>query len=307
MDETIKKQAKKTTQLGRLAAFGFGLIWIVTWPVVMGVIAVVVLLVPQVLRLSGISIEEYMPTDDSQVRLIFVLFEAIMVIFCLIFITLLRRSREKILNISAAILTVYMWAGIALGAVIVATISDQFKPVVVDVSSQRTEIAPENPDLKNDPRITAILGEIGAEKTDNLETKYVGKYQDASSLPDQGGEYTSFVDSGTGELLYGQMTVKKGLDPEEEKIVIAHEYLHHIWYSELDETTKENLSSHLISMYGNDLKMHEYMQEYADNGRLYPTELFSYYCTESSDQFLTTYVLSECQKFIKRDQLVFLR
>lgn len=86
-------------------------------------------------------------------------------------------------------------------------------------------------------------------------------------------------------------------------MLAAHEYLHHVRFTVLDDKTKQKLTSDLIAMYGNDDYMHKRMKEYAnaDAGILQPTELFSYYCTESSDRYLRRYVLDACKAYIDRD------
>ncbi|MNU11891.1 hypothetical protein D3C72_2601010 [compost metagenome] len=60
-------------------------------------------------------------------------------------------------------------------------------------------------------------------------------------------------------------------------------------------------------MYGNDELMQRQVESYADTQTLQPTELFSYYCTGSSDTYLSSYVLSECNKYINRSALQFAR
>lgn len=114
------------------------------------------------------------------------------------------------------------------------------------------------------------------------------------------GACQSYINPTTGRFLYGTLHIKRGIDPEQENTMIAHEYLHHVWLTVLDKQTKETINSHLITMYSDDVYMKQRVKQYSDAGKLYPTELFSYYCTESSDAYLTTFVRDQCNTYIDR-------
>lgn len=291
------------------AVFGYSILWIISWPITMTVVAVAAIIgaITFLQQNELLSIFED-PMSGTQSRGLVAIFVAFMVIICLICIKLQRRSRQPILTISAAVLTGYMWLGIILGGVIIVTTADPKIASTADAGINTQTVAlPVTPTLKHEPKLMAALGQVGVESVKHLDVRYVEEYADKGALKNQSGEYQSFINPTTGEFMYGMLTVKKGLVPEELKTVVAHEYLHHIWYTEIDEPTKENLTSHLITLYGNDPAMRRQLEEYANKGRLYPTELFSYYCTESSDGYLTTFILKSCNTYIDRPALTFLR
>ena len=162
------------------------------------------------------------------------------------------------------------------------------------------------PPTVQDSNLMQVIADVGGdpEKLNNVSISYVSDYEDG--FKDQAGEYIPHTDS-KGNFSYGSITIKQGLSPEEERVLVAHEYLHHVWESQLDQTTQHDLTSQLMTMYGRDDWFKNRIATYSDTNMLIPTELFSYYCTESSDPYLTTYVSGECNKYISRSALQFVR
>lgn len=158
---------------------------------------------------------------------------------------------------------------------------------------------PQDPDLLN------LLKELGATHLDKLQINYVDSYKGTG---DTYGEYEEVYinDDESQGVDYGILTVLKGLEYEELKRTAAHEYLHHIWFAVLTDSERSELTNQLNAMYANDEYMKEYEEDYKTDGGMTPTELFSFYCTESSDANLAKYVLDMCNKFIYRSKLTML-
>jgi hypothetical protein len=198
-----------------------------------------------------------------------------------------------------------MWLGMLLGGIILVNIGDATTANTDAGINAQTTSSIVVPPLEHNPEIVAVLQQIGATHIDAIDERYVDGYNE--KLTDQLGKYQAYINLTTGDFLYGTLTVKRGQDKNQERTMIAHEYLHHVWFALIDGPTKENLTSQLISLYGKDAWMQDRVKEYADSGMLQPTELFSYYCTESSDGYLTTYVKDTCNAYINRSVLTMLR
>jgi hypothetical protein len=161
------------------------------------------------------------------------------------------------------------------------------------------------PALHKEEAIESALSAIGATDTAQIDTSYVAGF--SGKIADQLGQYQAYINPATRQFMYGKLTIKLGTTGNQLNTMVAHEYLHHIWYSKLDTAAKERLTSDLIVMYGNDQGMQTRVLSYASSGILEPTELFSYYCTEFSDQFLTSFVRDKCNTYINRDSLMLQR
>lgn len=140
-----------------------------------------------------------------------------------------------------------------------------------------------------DPTLLGVLASVGATDISKLNIFY-------KELDNQ--DYRGFYSGDT-------IQIKPGLDTEQEKRTVSHEYLHYIWYSMAQSKIKE-LTSKLIVLYSNDNGQKYRLQNYIDINSLSPTELFSIYCTESSDSYLEP-ILSDCNSYINRNSLTFLR
>lgn len=146
------------------------------------------------------------------------------------------RTRERLWHrIGGIVLGVYIWLGIILTALFMV-------------------VATDNPGIARSPVIQdkdlmAVLSEVGGDEAlmENVSITYVKGYKDKHQL----GEYQPVLES-NGEFSYGTITVKKGLSAKEQKSTVAHEYLHHVWETQLDEQTRHDLTSQLMTLYGKD-------------------------------------------------------
>lgn len=150
--------------------------------------------------------------------------------------------------------------------------------------------------VKQDPQLLALLVSLGATHTDDLNLAYEGitneKYR---------GEYLH-----TDEHENGSIRIRTGLDKNQETSALAHEYLHHVWYKVMPDADRNKLWPQLNIMLENDADMKHRTTSYADTNKLSATELFSIYCTESSDGYISP-IVDECNKYIDRSKLVFSR
>lgn len=271
--------------------------WLILWPIVM--IGIVM----------GLGFLVYMFTsgDDAagssvDPRMAFFWFVTVLVLICVILAAITKRLKNSFFQHSAPVLRGYMWAGILMSGLILTVMPGQESS---QATNQQTANSPIIPELKKDPQIVKTLQSLGATEIDKIETKYVSADEFDMKLSDKQGEYTYYTNPLTGEYLYGVLSVVEGLDASSERSTIAHEYLHHIWAAELDEDTKDNLSSHLITLYGHDPTIRQRTIDYSEGSVLSANELFAFYCTEYSDGYLTSYVLEQCSKYIDRKVLEF--
>ncbi len=278
------------------------LLWIAGWPLIIGFVGTIIIII-----MSGILSETGNMNSPTgyQMRGMWAGFVGLLVIVCYVFIWLKLRNKHPLNRISTTILRSYMWLGILVGVCITVIIPDpEASTANAGIDVQQTN-ALFKPELASDASIHATLAKVGATDTQWLETKYVAEYDD-TILEDQAGEYQAFIDT-AGNWSYGILSVKQGTVGAELDTIVAHEYLHHVWYKTLDEETKTKLASDLIAIYGRDSIMQERVQSYAEKQTLQPTELFSYYCTEASDPILSQYILAECSKYITRSALQLMR
>lgn len=185
------------------------------------------------------------------------------------------------------------------------SISSEERRPATDTDTDLLPTSTPSKQLRQDPELLELLRAVGAYYLQNLEFTFVTSYPDGG---DTDGEYEEFYyyDDEDEGFDYGVMTVRRGLDVEEQRRTVAHEYLHHVWYAKLTPTLRNTLTSHLNAMLATDEYMQEYEEQYRDSGGLIPTELFSFYCTEVSDSKLVQFVLDQCNRFIDRSQLVML-
>lgn len=155
----------------------------------------------------------------------------------------------------------------------------------------------------------AVLNVVGRNTDrymDQVSVRYVDSFEGDFASDHTAGTYVPVLDS-DGKFSYGTINLKTGLDAQTERGVVAHEYLHHIWQTQLDANTIHDLTSQLMTTYGNDEWMKSRTDFYSDTNYLLPTELFAFYCTEVSDQYLTQYILNQCSTYIDRSTLTFTR
>jgi len=283
---------KKPTKLRR---FLYGLSWVAIWPIVVAVPAFIVILsILDAVLTNNMENKEFADTVGTQgiflLELYFFGFVAILVVILLLVKMILRTRRRLFFRSGAKVLGVYIWVGIFTTGLTMAIITRN--PEVI------------KPPVSRDDNIMEILHAVGGkdELIDNVSIAYVAGYDNATT----NGEYQPVVNS-DGTFSYGTITVKNGVEPTYEKTVVAHEYLHHIWQAHLDEQTLHDLTSQLMTLYGNDDWIKDRTNWYSDSNMLIPTELFSFYCTEASDKYLSQYVLDTCNKYIDRSALTFTR
>lgn len=291
-EEKAKTDNKKPSKLRK---FLYGLSWAAIWPIVVAVPAFVVMLVIlSAVLTNNLQNKEF--TNAVSTQGIFLLelylfgFVALLVITLYLVKWLLQTRKRLFFRSGARVLGVYIWVGIFATGLTMAIITRNPEAI--------------KPPVSRDETIVAILHSVGGkdELIDNVSIKYVDSYNNATT----NGEYQPVVNS-DGTFSYGTITVKKGIDPTYEKTVVAHEYLHHIWQSQLDQQTLHDLTSQLMTLYGNDSWIKDRTNWYSDTNMLLPTELFSFYCTEVADQHLSQYVLDTCNKYIDRSALAFTR
>ncbi|NCC19598.1 hypothetical protein EOM33_00895 [Candidatus Saccharibacteria bacterium] len=283
------------TKPSKLRKFLYGLSWTVIWPLVVAAPAFVVMLVILgAVLTNNIQNKEFSNAVSTQgiflLELYLFGFVALLVIVLYLVKWLLQTRKRLFFRSGAKVLGVYIWVGIFATGLTMAIITRNPEAI--------------KPPVSRDETIVAILHSVGGkdELIDNVSIKYVDSYNNATT----NGEYQPVVNS-DGTFSYGTITVKKGIDPTHEKTVVAHEYLHHIWQSQLDQQTLHDLTSQLMTLYGNDSWIKDRTNWYSDTNMLLPTELFSFYCTEVADQHLSQYVFDTCNKYIDRSALTFTR
>jgi len=142
---------------------------------------------------------------------------------------------------------------------------------------------------KQDPELIEVLYSLGAEHT-NFSLAY------NDELPF----------GATGRYSAEGLEVARVNDPEKLKRLLAHEYLHHVWYSHTTPEKKRELENELFSIYKNDPATQNRMIRYIELDLLSATELFSIYCTEVNDSYILS-IVDECNKYIDRSTLTLLR
>jgi len=289
---------KATKSPSKLRRFLYGLSWTIIFPIVIAVPAFIAMLMVLGLILTSTinknaELSGAINTDGIFYFELYILASVALLVVILYLVKWLLRTRKRLFFRSGAkVLGVYIWVGILATGLTMALITknpDAIKPPV-----------------EQDAHLMQVVAAVGGDpaKLKDVSVKYVADYKDG--FKNQAGEYGSFDDS-KGNFSYGVMTIKQGLSPEEEKVVVAHEYIHHVWESQLDPTTLHDLTSQLMTLYGKDEWFKTRVATYSDTNMLLPTELFAFYCTESSDQYLTQYVIDQCNTYIKRDALRFIR
>lgn len=293
--ETKEKEEKSYSRKRKvLSAF----LWIIGWPLIIGFVGFIIAVTVGNAIVGAANMNS---PQGYQIRAMWAVYVGALVLVCYLFIWLKSRKKKPLNKISATVLRTYMWLGIIIGVFITAVIPDpQVSTANAGINVEQTNTL-FKPNLESDATINASLTKVGATDTKWVETKFVAGYDD-KILDGQAGEYQAFIDT-AGNWSYGVLTAKQGTTGSVLDGVVAHEYLHHVWFKVLDDPTKTKLTSDLISIYGKDPVMQERVKSYAQKQTLQPTELFSYYCTEASDSLLTSYIVSECNKYINRRAL----
>lgn len=271
----------------------FIILWMILWPILVTLPAIGVFI-------GGLYVAQLILGGEQAANENFISAMQIAILAGLVLLVIILQLLKKFLTnrrrlffrSGSKVLGIYIWVGLAVGGVSMVGIG--YQPGAV------------KPLTKQEPQLTRIITDIGGDpaKLSNVSVSYVDNYNDG--FVGQSGEYTPYNDQ-HGNFSFGVITIKRGLDPEVEKVLVAHEYLHHIWETQIDSLVLHDLTSQLMTLYGKDDELQNRVATYSDTNMLSPTELFAYYCTESSDQYLSQYVLSQCNKHINRGVLRFAR
>jgi hypothetical protein len=280
-EEKERASRKQPSKKRRVAYF---LSWLLIWPSV--------LLIP-VMMIGGALIVNLLNSMPDKiiyaVQLSIFIIVTFLVIILLFTKILLSRRKRLFLRMGGVVLGGYIWLGVLFSGVLM---------LFATYELYRGQIA--LPEITRDDHLVEVIENIGGSR-DNLKNVLI-KYVDSYNEKNKAGEYSPEY-NGDNTFAYATISVLEGQKTEDEKITVAHEYLHHIWEIQLDYKTQQSLTSQLVTLYGDDEYMKQRVASYSDTDMLIPTELFSFYCTESSDRFLTPYVLKQCNKYINRSTL----
>lgn len=178
-----------------------------------------------------------------------------------------------------------------------AVLINAFDPSGFIGADSKTPEQPQAPITYVDPQLQPLVSKLGIDPT-GLTIKFTDSVPNKGTADFDGTSTISILRSGS-----------KSQTPE---IVLAHEYLHYKW-SRYTQAERDSLSVQFESLYSSDSQMHARMQPYIDNDHLvvgsqeFSNELHSVYCTESSDKYLSQPVLAECNRWINRSAITFLR
>lgn len=281
-----------------LTTFGYALVWLLIWTPFAFVLGLITFLF--ILEAFYGGSEESLELTAREVKSTIIAATLILALILFGIVILLKKARAKskkpnyFFGVGHRILAVCTVIGL------IGTIG--FTLSIPNEPSAETQAA-DKPQLKQNPQLLAVAKQVGAKHTNDMGMRYVENYPDPKRL----GEYQQYLYDDDSHS-HGKMTVRKGISGNELKSTVAHEYLHHVWFSRLDQETKDRLTSDLITMYGKDPFMQQRADgHYSQRGMLAPTELFSFYCTESSDYYLTQFTLRQCNKYINRGELTMVR
>ena len=211
-----------------------------------------------------------------------------------------KRNWSKVGSILLLLILPIVCIGVFLGAGQVAY--THYQPALAaqqKLEDEETKKAAK-PNVHQDEKLVAVLKSVGA-KDDyadlNLRWGTASQMMKLCGWADAGGCYdgeaTIYVNSDT-ELSY-------------QKTIVAHEYLHYVWYKQnLDDDRQ--LTSALTHLYGRSPHLQQRMNEgtehqYLNSGGLQPTEFFAFGCTEISDIQLGQYIAGWCNRFIDTSAL----
>lgn len=166
---------------------------------------------------------------------------------------------------------------------------------------------------KQDPYLFGILKTVAKSNNGEVNVDDVAIYYQEEPL-EAGQNFNGITNpllDDEGKPHY-KIRIRPGIDETKLKGTIAHEYLHVVWQTryKIGKSNPEldTLASELEKLTNSDPAMQRRMVAYEDNV-VYDKnqERFSIYCVESSDRYLSQYVLNECNKYIHRELLQFQR
>ena len=143
-----------------------------------------------------------------------------------------------------------------------------------------------------------MADEIGLKHIRKTNLAYVDDLN--SSTFEVGGVY----DNGDYNSPDGRaIRIRKDWDNTTKRTILAHEYLHYIWFNSAALQNDFKLEQRLVHMYDSIPWLRDRLSQYRNNKIVSRTELFSYACTEISDSYMDEYVLQQCNKWVNRSKL----
>ena len=153
--------------------------------------------------------------------------------------------------------------------------------------------------IYQDQVILEKLKSIGAKYTDKVSLEYV---DDINSLFATYKRYPSAV-SGLYDSNRQTIYIKNGITSHETTI-IAHEYLHYVWYSYISQSEKNTIIELSKQIIAQDKYLSNRIQSRISNDTYTDDELFPMVCTEVPDKNILAMV-EICNKYIDRSKLTF--
>lgn len=156
-------------------------------------------------------------------------------------------------------------------------------PVALDV-----EVVEKKETPIQEPHLLQLLQSVGATRIEDLTLTYISEKK---------------YDIQLGEYFGSTIQVAQGLTIEQETRTLAHEYLHYVWYKVMTVNDRIELNDKLQVLLANDPAMQKRVEPYVKIDRLNNSELFSIYCTESTDSYMLS-IVEDCNKYIDRSKLL---
>lgn len=153
--------------------------------------------------------------------------------------------------------------------------------------------------IYQDQVILEKLKDIGAKYTDRLSLEYV---DDINSIFTTDKQYSNTM-SGLYDPDRQTIYIKNGIESHE-TTVIAHEYLHHVWYNYISQSEKNTIVELSKQIITQDKYLSYRIQSRISNDTYTDNELFPMICTEVPDKIILTMV-ETCNKYIDRSKLTF--
>lgn len=300
-DVTPLKQVHKSKRF--VITLLSGIFWALVWPIIaFGLFCLFLLFISLALADSRYINE---PSEAFIRFILFILGLSIGIIFFVV-IRLLNRLKRRFFVTGRLVLAGYTILGLIVTQAVV--IGFDMPEIPDNGINAQLQVLPTKPEIKQDIALTSKLEQLVQRDEDINDVSLQYSNHLSCSLEKASGCYKSYVNL-DGSLNYGQIEISEDLNTEEENRILAHEYLHHVWakHIERNPSLRNKITSDLITMHGRDNQFQNRVETYSDNGILIPTELFSYYCTESSDFYLSESILSECNKYIDRSKLKLIR
>lgn len=204
------------------------------------------------------------------------------------------KGKQRKLKIAGTIAIPFLGAAVFLGSMMMQL------SVYTEASTPRdqTHEVIQTSQVKQESELLAALQSVGAKYDySKLNLVWTDNPEADCGWANAGGCYNDHNKT---------LKIRKDIDRNGLRSVVAHEYLHYVWYADkLDDNNR--LKSELIALYA---KYPEFQRRvdgdhghYRTSGGLLPTEFFSYGCTEISDAKLGEYISTECNRYINTNSL----